>query len=69
MARKYHGLVAGLSRTLDQLAGYCLVAVMLVVVGNVLMRALFKQPSLRPNVSLNCWMRRKRFPTKRRPKT
>lgn len=46
MARKYHGLVAGLSRTLDQLAGYCLVAVMLVVVGNVLMRALFKQPIL-----------------------
>jgi TRAP-type C4-dicarboxylate transport system permease small subunit len=46
MAKKYNGFVAGLSQFLDQIAGLSLVAVMLVVVGNVLMRALFKHPIL-----------------------
>lgn len=46
MVKKYDGLVARLSRFLDQIAGLSLVAVMLVVVGNVLMRSLFKQPIL-----------------------
>jgi len=39
-------LVTGLSRLLDRLAGLCMVAMMLLVVANVLLRALFKRPIL-----------------------
>lgn len=44
--KRFTGLVTSFSRTLDQLAGFCMVAVMMVVVGNVLLRAIFKSPIL-----------------------
>lgn len=41
---KVSDLVARVSRFLDRLAGLCLVSVMALVVGNILLRALFKSP-------------------------
>ncbi len=41
---KFTGLVTGLSRLLDQIAGLCLVAIMALIVGNILLRAIFKSP-------------------------
>lgn len=40
------GFVTGLSRILDKIAGLCMVAVMVLVVSNVLLRALFNRPIL-----------------------
>lgn len=41
---KVSDLVTRISRFLDRLAGLCLVSVMVLVVGNILLRALFKSP-------------------------
>lgn len=38
--------VAGVSRVLDRIAGFCLAGVMVMVVANVIMRRLFKSPFL-----------------------
>lgn len=43
---KFTGLVTGLSRLLDKIAGLCLVAVMALIVANILLRAIFKSPIL-----------------------
>lgn len=40
------GLVTGLSRILDKIAGLCMVSVMVVVVANILLRVLFNRPIL-----------------------
>lgn len=40
------GLVSGLSRAMDRIAGLCMVAVMVLVVVNILLRALFNRPIL-----------------------
>lgn len=39
-------LVTGFSRVLDRIAGFCMVAVMLLVVANIIMRAVFHHPIL-----------------------
>lgn len=44
--KQFSGLIAGLSRVLDKIAGLCMVAVMLLVVANVLLRAIFNRPIL-----------------------
>lgn len=44
--KQFTGLVAGLSRALDRIAGFCMVAVMLLVVTNILLRAVFNRPIL-----------------------
>lgn len=44
--KKLTGMVERLSRTLDMIAGACLAGVMLLVVGNVLMRQIFNKPIL-----------------------
>lgn len=43
---KFTGIVERLSRALDIIAGACLAGVMLLVVGNVLMRQIFNKPIL-----------------------
>ncbi|MCL6560978.1 MAG: TRAP transporter small permease, partial [Firmicutes bacterium] len=43
---KFTGLVTGLSRVLDKIAGLCMVAVMVLIVSNILLRALFNRPIL-----------------------
>lgn len=43
---KSKGLVTGLSRALDQIAGLCLVVSMVLIVGNILLRAIFNSPIL-----------------------
>lgn len=43
---RFTGLVTGTSRLLDQIAGWCMVAVMLLIVGNILLRVVFKSPIL-----------------------
>lgn len=43
---KLAGLVTGLSRILDKIAGLCMVAVMVLVVSNILLRVLFNSPIL-----------------------
>lgn len=43
---KFTGLVTGLSRVLDKIAGLCMVAIMALIVSNVLLRALFNRPIL-----------------------
>lgn len=43
---KFTRLVAGLSRILDKIAGLCMVSAMLLVVVNILLRALFNRPIL-----------------------
>ncbi len=43
---KLTGLIAGLSRILDKIAGLCMVSAMLLVVINILLRALFNRPIL-----------------------
>ncbi|TYO97024.1 TRAP transporter small permease [Desulfallas thermosapovorans] len=43
---KFTGLVTGLSRILDKIAGLCMVLSMLLVVVNILLRALFNRPIL-----------------------
>ncbi|AGK99676.1 TRAP transporter small permease [Desulfoscipio gibsoniae] len=43
---KFTGLVSGLSRILDKIAGLCMVCAMLLVVANILLRALFSRPVL-----------------------
>jgi TRAP-type C4-dicarboxylate transport system permease small subunit len=42
--KRFSGLVTGLSRVLDQAAGFFLVATMVLIVVNILMRAIFKMP-------------------------
>lgn len=44
--KQFTGLVTGLSRVLDRIAGFCMVAVMLLVVTNILLRAVFNRPIL-----------------------
>lgn len=44
--KHFTGLVTGLSRVLDRVAGFCMVAVMLLVVTNILLRAVFNRPIL-----------------------
>ncbi len=39
-------MVTGFSRILDQIAGFCMVAVMGLIVANILLRAIFKRPIL-----------------------
>lgn len=39
-------MVAGLSRVLDRIAGLCMVAIMLLIVSNIILRALFNRPIL-----------------------
>ncbi len=41
---KFCGIVKRLSREMDKLAGYCVVGVMLLVVMNIILRKVFKQP-------------------------
>jgi TRAP-type C4-dicarboxylate transport system permease small subunit len=41
---KLTGVVEGLSKEMDKLAGYCVVGVMLLVVSNVILRKVFKLP-------------------------
>lgn len=43
---KFTGLVTGLSRIFDKIAGLCMVSVMVLVVSNILLRVLFKNPIL-----------------------
>ncbi len=43
---KFTGLITGLSRILDKIAGLCMVSVMLLVVINILLRTLFNRPIL-----------------------
>lgn len=43
---KSKGLVTGLCRALDQIAGLCLVVSMMLIVGNILLRAIFNSPIL-----------------------
>lgn len=43
---KISGFVTGLSRWLDKLAGASMVLIMLIIVGNVILRALFNRPIL-----------------------
>jgi TRAP-type C4-dicarboxylate transport system permease small subunit len=43
---KFSGMVTGLSRILDKIAGFCMVAIMTLVVANVLLRTLFNRPIL-----------------------
>lgn len=43
---KLAGLVTGLSRVLDKIAGLSMVAVMVLVVSNILMRVIFNRPIL-----------------------
>lgn len=42
--KKFSGLVTGLSRVLDQAAGFFLVTTMVLVVVNILLRTVFKSP-------------------------
>ncbi|SFR08390.1 TRAP transporter small permease [Desulfoscipio geothermicus] len=44
--KKFSGLVAGLSRLLDRIAALCIVSVMVLVVANILLRALLGRPIL-----------------------
>lgn len=44
--KKFGGIVEGLSRTLDIIAGACLAGVMLLVVSNVLLRQILNRPIL-----------------------
>lgn len=44
MVNKSKGLVTGLSRVLDQIAGLCLVVSMILIVGNILLRTIFNSP-------------------------
>lgn len=43
---KFTGMVTGFCRVLDKVAGWCMVAVMVLVVANVLLRTLFHHPIL-----------------------
>jgi len=43
---KFTGLVTGLSRILDKIAGLCMVSIMVLVVANILLRGLFNRPIL-----------------------
>lgn len=45
-ANQLAGMVTGLSRLLDKIAGFCLVAVMALVVSNIILRVLFNRPIL-----------------------
>lgn len=38
------GLVENLSRVMDRIAGFCIVVMMLLIVSNIILRAVFKQP-------------------------
>ena len=38
------GLIENLSRVMDRLAGLCIVLMMLLIVSNIILRAVFKQP-------------------------
>ena len=42
--KRFSGLVTGLSRILDQAAGFFLVATMVLIVANILLRVIFKMP-------------------------
>jgi len=42
----FDGMVTGFSKSLDRIAGLCLTIVMLMVVANILMRAIFNHPIL-----------------------
>ncbi|MFA4885712.1 MAG: TRAP transporter small permease [Desulfotomaculaceae bacterium] len=42
--KRFSGLVTGLSRVLDQAAGFFLVATMVLIVVNILLRTIFKTP-------------------------
>lgn len=44
--RQFAGIVTGLSRFLDKIAGFCMVTVMVLVVSNILLRAVFHHPIL-----------------------
>jgi len=44
--KKFTGLVTRLSRTLNNIAGFCMVFVMALIVVNILLRVLFKHPIL-----------------------
>jgi TRAP-type C4-dicarboxylate transport system permease small subunit len=44
--KQFAGLVTGFSRLLDRIAGFCMVAIMLLVVANIVMRAVFNHPIL-----------------------
>lgn len=46
VAGRLAGTVTGLSRILDRMAGFCMVAVMVLVVANILLRTLFSRPIL-----------------------
>lgn len=43
---KFKVMIDRLSREMDKMAGLCIVSVMILVVGNILLRKLFKQPIL-----------------------
>ena len=42
--KSLEGLVENLSRVMDRLAGFCIVLMMLLIVSNIILRAVFKQP-------------------------
>jgi len=44
--KQFTGLITGISRALDRIAGFCMVAVMLLMVVNILLRVLFNRPIL-----------------------
>jgi TRAP-type C4-dicarboxylate transport system permease small subunit len=44
--KNFSGLVAGLSRLLDKIAALCMISVMVLVVANILLRALLGRPIL-----------------------
>lgn len=44
--KHFTGLITGLSRILDRVAGFCMVVVMLLVVISILLRVLFNRPIL-----------------------
>jgi len=44
--KKFTGLVTGLSRVLNNIAGFCMVIVMMLVVTNIVLRVLFNRPIL-----------------------
>lgn len=44
--KQFTGLVKAVSQTLDRLAGLCIFSVMLLIVGNIIMRTVFHQPIL-----------------------
>lgn len=44
--KHFSGFVKGVSQAFDKIAGLCIFSVMLLVVGNIIMRTVFKQPIL-----------------------